>query len=252
MKVQYCSDLHLEFSENREFINKNPLIPVGEILLLAGDILPFALLNKPCDFFDYVSDNFKTTYWIPGNHEYYNYDYKKVAPPLNEKIRENVFLLNDQQIKINDVNFIFSTLWSHISERNMRNIEQSVSDFFVIKYNGSILSAIEFNEMHQSSLSFLSKTLSETKNEKKVVVTHHVPTKMNYPEQYRTSSINEAFVTELFDFITDSKANYWLYGHHHSNIPQFTIGETEMLTNQLGYVKYNEHRLFQRNVCFEI
>lgn len=96
MKVQYCSDLHLEFPENREFIKKNPLIPVADTLLLAGDILPLALLNKPCDFFDHVSDNFKQVYWIPGNHEYYNYDLKNVVLPLNEKIRENVILLNDQ------------------------------------------------------------------------------------------------------------------------------------------------------------
>jgi len=37
MKIQYCSDLHLEFWDNEFFLKHNPLIPCGEILLLAGD-----------------------------------------------------------------------------------------------------------------------------------------------------------------------------------------------------------------------
>jgi len=252
MRVQYCSDLHLEFPENRAFIKQNPLIPVGEILLLAGDILPFALINKPCEFFDYVSDNFEKVYWIPGNHEYYQYDMKDVPYPLNERIKANLFLVNNQSLKINEVNFIFSTLWSRISEQNRWKVQQSVSDFFVIKNHGSNLTALEFNELHKTCLAFIEATLNEYKEEKNVVVTHHVPTLLNYPEHYKKSSINEAFAVELFDFIDNSNVTNWIYGHHHTNTPPFSIGNTQMLTNQLGYVNHLENKLFQRDLCFDI
>ena len=38
MKIQFASDLHLEFAENASFIKHNPLKVAGDILILAGDI----------------------------------------------------------------------------------------------------------------------------------------------------------------------------------------------------------------------
>jgi hypothetical protein len=38
MKIQYASDLHLEFPSNSNYMKENPLKVTGEILILAGDI----------------------------------------------------------------------------------------------------------------------------------------------------------------------------------------------------------------------
>ena len=40
MKVQYASDLHLEFYDNSVYIARNPFKAVGDVLVLAGDTLP--------------------------------------------------------------------------------------------------------------------------------------------------------------------------------------------------------------------
>ena len=50
MTIQYCSDLHLEFTQNKKYLTKNLLKPKGEILLLAGDIVPFEVVNEHDDF----------------------------------------------------------------------------------------------------------------------------------------------------------------------------------------------------------
>ena len=119
-----------------------------------------------------------------------------------------------------------------------------MSDFHVIKYKGSPFSAEHYNQLHSESLAFLKQELHHNDTTKKVVVTHHVPTFLNYPEKYKGESLNEAFAVELFDLIEDSAVNYWIYGHSHFNTAVFDIGGTQLLTNQLGYVKYGEHILF--------
>ncbi|WP_321515373.1 hypothetical protein [Marinifilum fragile] len=62
MLIQYCSDLHLEFNANENFLIENPIEPVGDILILAGDIVPFAMLDQYMWFFEHLSSKFKHTY----------------------------------------------------------------------------------------------------------------------------------------------------------------------------------------------
>src|ERR1700733_1548310 len=155
MKIQYCSDLHLEFAANNQFLKKEPIIPSAEILLLAGDIVTFASLDRHTHFFDFLSENFLSVYWVPGNHEYYGSDISARVGSFCEKIRHNVFLLNNQMMMIGDVNFIFSILWSFISPINLLVIQQSISDFHHIRYNGGKITPNYFNQLHQNCKDFI-------------------------------------------------------------------------------------------------
>ena len=252
MKIQYCSDLHLEFPHNREFIKNNPIVPVGDILILAGDILPFQLIDQSSYFLDYIADNFEKTYWIPGNHEYYGSDINERSASFCESIRSNVFLINNQEVTIKDSNFIFSTLWSKIGESNRLIIENTLSDFSNIRDKNNKLGIEKFNELHQKSIDFIQSTLLKNKLEKNIIISHHIPTFLNYPEEHRQSKVNQGFATELLDLIHDSSIDYWIYGHHHTNIPEFEINGTKLITNQLGYVKYKKNKTYKNDVCFEI
>lgn len=252
MKIQYCSDLHLEFRENKNFLSEHPIEPTGEILLLAGDVVPFALMEKHNDFFDFISDHFQITYWLPGNHEYYHYDISKRSGTLDENIRTNVHLVNNITIEKDALRFIFSTLWSKINPDNHISIEKDLSDFHLIQYKEYRFSVDRYNELHKNCLQFITSELQLTGIGKTIVVTHHVPTFLNYPSQYKGSSLNEAFAVELSGLIKATSPEYWIYGHHHSNTPDFKIGKTQMLTNQLGYVKYAEQKGFRTDAIIEI
>ncbi|MEX1193309.1 MAG: metallophosphoesterase, partial [Brumimicrobium sp.] len=100
---------------NKRLLLENPIQPVGDILILAGDVIPFIEIEKHNDFFDYVSQNFKEVYWIPGNHEYYQYDISKRKGSFKIKVRPNVTLLNNSTIVIDNFKLIFSTLWTFVS-----------------------------------------------------------------------------------------------------------------------------------------
>lgn len=252
MKIQYCSDLHLEFSANREFLLKHPVKPMADVLVLAGDVMPFAHLERYQDFISYLSDHFETVFWIPGNHEYYKSDIQQRIGTFEEKIRENVILLNNTVKSFGDVQLLFSSLWSAISPENAVMIEKALYDFKLIRKGDRLFNTVDFTNLFSENFDFLKQAVSVDTQFKKVVVTHHVPTMLHYPAQYKGSVVNQAFATELSDFIQESEIAYWIYGHHHYNSPDFTIGNTKLLTNQLGYVQKKEHLGFKNGLILEL
>ena len=76
MKIQYMSDLHMEFQENSRYLKNNELPVTGDVLVLAGDI--FYLRDKVAPltkFWKWASENYRQVLIVPGNHEYYNDEY---------------------------------------------------------------------------------------------------------------------------------------------------------------------------------
>jgi hypothetical protein len=144
-----------------------------------------------------------------------------------------------------------------------------MNDFYQINFEGKLITPANYNLLHKEAVDFLKHSLLKetiliddkkesnnngikTHNMKSVVVTHHLPTLLNYPNKYKNDPIQEGFATELYDLIETSNAACWIYGHHHHNTPNFSIGNTQLITNQLGYVQYNEHNQFSRSAIFEI
>ena len=67
-----------------------------------------------------------------------------------------------------------------------------------------------------------------------------VPSKAVVAPQHQGSLLNSAFATEFGNYIADSRISVWIYGHSHTNIDT-TIGNTRIVSNQLGYVRCQEH-----------
>lgn len=252
MTFQYASDLHLEFPQNQAYLRAHPIVPMAEVLLLAGDVVPFKKIRAHQDFFDTLARQFKVVYWVPGNHEYYHAQLDRFPYSTKSAIRDNVWLVNNTVETIGSVRCVFSTLWSKITPANAFEIQNRLSDFHTIQVAGRPFSAAQYNALHEDSLHFLHDTLAHPHAGPTLVVTHHVPTYLHYPEQYKGDALNEAFATELFDFIADQGPDCWIFGHHHCNTPEFVIGNTRMLTNQLGYVGRGEEEGFSGGKTVEM
>lgn len=252
MVVQYCSDLHLEFKENAKWLNQHPIQPVGDVLLLAGDIVPFMEMDGQGRFFDFLAENFELTIWVPGNHEYYYADASERTGSFIEKVRENVLLVNNSTVRHKGVRFVCATLWTEIGPANQWQIQRAMSDFRLIRYNSKPFTTVEYNLLHAVSKTFIGNELAQNRDTPTVVLTHHIPTFMHYPEKYKGDVLNEAFAVELYDMIEVSGVKYWVYGHHHCKVADFVIGTTHLVNNQLGYVQRNEHREFDVGKTFNV
>ena len=247
MKIQFVSDLHLEFPQNRTWLAKHPLEVTGDILLIAGDT---AYLDVPdsgqdnysgYEFWDWASEHYEQVIVCFGNHEFYGYyDLATMPDGYSKQIRPNVHAYYNSVVHLGDTDIIVSTLWSHIEPYNAYITEHGVSDFHRIKYKGFRLSSDHFNSEHERCLRFVKQAVEESEAKTKIVLTHHVPTQLCTAAEFRDSSINGAFTVELGDYIADSGIDYWIYGHSHRNIDA-QIGKTKIISNQLGYVSHGEY-----------
>jgi predicted phosphohydrolase len=236
---------------NQKWIKKHPLQVKGDILLLGGDIMLLGQQEHHHYFLDFIAANYTATYWIPGNHEYYHGDINPNSCTLHKAIRDNVFLVNNITVPLgNNADLICSTLWSQLNPADGWHMMRALSDFKLIKNGSELLSIDTYNQLHAQAKQFIEQAVANSTAHYKIVLSHHVPTFMNYPQKHRGDVLNQAFATELHDFIATSGISHWLYGHIHTNTPDFMIAGTQLLTNQLGYVRYGENKHFDSGKTF--
>ena len=242
MKVQYVSDLHLEFYDNSVFLARGPLKVAGDVLVIAGDTLPLRDFDsyRQHRFFDWCADNYKETLLVPGNHEYYRDDISKYPDAWRLEIRQNVTMYENACVKVDDTDFILSTLWSRIPMSKWLTLKNGMSDFTLIQYDGKPLTATPYNELHERDLAFIKDAVSKSNAAHKVVVTHHVPSRLLVAKEFKGSSLECGFTVDLTDYIASSGIDLWVYGHSHRSI-ETVIGKTRMASNQVGYVAYGEY-----------
>ena len=245
MKLRYLSDLHLEFIKPNKiegFIKKIPS-GIDEICILAGDIGCPYQLNYDI-FMNFISKNFKKTFIISGNHEYYNKT--KTIQETNEFMKvyfqkfNNISFLNNNYEIYDNYCFIGTTLWSNITNPNYE-----INDVYKIPH----FDHIQYNKLHMLSVDFLEDALQ--KNENCIIITHHIPSETLIDIKYKTLTLlpyNQWFYCNM-DKLIETKRNKikcWIYGHTHtpSNV---IINEIPFLCNPIGYPKENKLLDFQKN-----
>jgi Icc-related predicted phosphoesterase len=131
MKIALCSDLHLEFGpiELQNTNNADVLILGGDICTVAdiieGSLDSFmagAKSKRIVDFFKNCSAQFPHVVYVMGNHEHYHGDFatsgNKIKSLLESNMLSNVYLLEKESKKIDDVTFVGGTLWTDMNNDN--------------------------------------------------------------------------------------------------------------------------------------
>lgn len=262
VRIQYASDLHLEFEPERiefEDILLNVHGKENVYLVLAGDIGTLTELPVLRRFLEYCSQNWHKVFYIPGNHEYYHYDFDEANAYLKSLCNEcNVIFALFDSYRISrkfsrDIVIIMTTLWSYIPEHNARVVESKLNDYKLISKNKRKITSRTVNEIHQDQRSRLQCAVSSLRKEahgniETIVFTHHSP----YPkgtsdptyENNNPADINNtncAFSSDCSDIMQEG-VSQWIYGHTHynpsfHNINTLKISGTIIRSNQRGYVE---------------
>lgn len=261
LKIQVVSDLHLEFGDI--FIDN---VGDTDVLVLAGDIcLAVDFSNRATkaraarytDFFKRASDNFKDVIYVMGNHEHYHFDYQETAAALREALTPfpNVHFLDNEVITIGDVTFIGGTLWTNFNNGDphaMMAAAWGMNDFVVVgngpdnsRARTKALQPADVMVDHKKMMQLIDET---TKNPGKyVVVGHHAPSSRSVDGRYRNSNLNDAYYSNLDEFIIDRPdIRLWCHGHMHGS-NDYEVGETRIFANARGYHLREENPNFDPN-----
>lgn len=248
MKFQIASDIHLEVLEIDKGFNPKDdetfrfiIEPQAPILILAGDITsPHAKCTIP--FLDWCSRNFKHTFWVMGNHEYYTSIVMKKEDILEKYYSlcpHNVHILNNETYQIDNTLFVGTTLWSNIPEQDDLEIQHRINDYRMI-YNadGRRICPAETRAEFQKNMNFLETTIEDNPDKQIVIISHHAP--LNRGTSYADfegEATNGAYATDIH-LKNDSNVRYWIYGHTHHNA-KIKRGNYTVISNQMGY--FAEH-----------
>jgi predicted phosphohydrolase len=240
MRIRYLSDLHTEFynllSLNRMLMRIRPSTQ-NEVCVCAGDIGNIAN-EKSRKLYEitinYLSKNFEKVFIINGNHEYYNSKGLTIEE-IDEQMASyfywpNVHWLNNSTYIYNGVNFIGTTLWTHVDE----GVPQINDTKCIPKLTRDV-----YNQHHQRCRAWLRSQVPLTG--KNVIITHHMPSPQLVAPKYAGCEINPWFYCNMEKFIENNKDHIacWIYGHTHQ-ASETHIHGVPMLCNPLGYPEENK------------
>ena len=238
MKIAVHSDLHTELS-----LCRLENLGAADLLVLAGDIgdsasLPlfFAALREQAPDLPVL--------YVLGNHDRYGFTYGGGLAEhraIAEKFA--VRLLEDEAVRIADVLFCGTTLWTDFrlggdAAASMAWAGETLPDYRHISCDdGTPLTPAVMVEWFGRACAFLETAFAQAgRVRKKVVISHFLPAKELLAEKYRRghgdllrSSYWASDLPQLY-----RQADVWIYGHSHDNIA-CTIAATDFLSNQRGY-----------------
>jgi hypothetical protein len=253
-RIQYVSDLHLEFYDKMAF----PLLvkPAARYLALAGDIgHPGTDLFK--SFIDYTARNWERVFLVAGNHEYYAkrrathwtqstpthmFEVQQIIKSVCSAYSNVTFLHHDNPsfyLPEANVAVIGTTLWSHIPDDFKIQAAGGMNDYNLIPFEeeGALrcLTPNDTNMIHAKERAMLESQINYwgAQNAQACVITHHMPSYSLISPRYEASPFNCCFSSHC-EGLMKPHVRAWIYGHTH-NAGTGIIKNSICAVNTRGY-----------------
>lgn len=252
MKIQYLSDIHLEYYD----LTKIPrilqqIVPQTNICVLAGDI-GYVYQKSYIAFLKGVATRFEHVFLIHGNHEYYQLKENKgksmeqilarTYQLLEEHQLHNIHFLYRSHYDIGKYRFIGSTLWSNIDKNKL------LTNDIEFIYENSIEN---MNQLHEEERTYIKEALIQAEEEQKevIMITHYLPSyQLNHPKYAKYVEHFHCFSSHSDDLIRHP-VKAWIFGHTHTIVEEELYG-VSCVANPIGYKGENQNVSFIK--CIDV
>lgn len=242
MKINYFSDIHLEFGELEKPDTD------ADIVIAAGDIGVFRQGAEWLKTFK------KPVVYVAGNHEFYGYEHTETLIEIREQCtNSNIYFLENEQLILNGIRFLGCTLWTDLfveGKKKAEKLDTKLNDFKRIKFLGEAFDPNQFSWLYQRSREWLETELAKPFEGKTIVVTHHAPTAWSWNDSPKALK-KLAYCNDLKSFIHEYDIAAWFHGHIHSPA-DYRIAGARILSNPRGYVGRRTVDSFDVNRTVEI
>ncbi|MGR9087739.1 MAG: metallophosphoesterase [Gammaproteobacteria bacterium] len=226
MRINYFSDLHLEFGALE--VPKND----ADIIIAAGDI---GICDQGVDWLKSLN---KPVIYVAGNHEFYSNEYRETLLLIREKcIGSNVHFLEHNRFDFQQIRFLGCTLWTDLHVEGPEKVDalsEALNDFRQIRFDGRLMGVDDYSRMFHRSREWLEKELARPFTGKTVVVTHHAPSQWSWNESPNALK-KLAYCNDLKPLMHEYDIAAWFHGHVHSRA-DYLIAGARILCNPRGYV----------------
>jgi predicted phosphodiesterase len=255
MKLWILSDLHLDVNRRHPLALPNPH-PEHDAVVIAGDICQG--IAEGVRFITGAGLNAKPVLYVAGNHELYGRDRhaELAAGRAVAAAVPNVHLLERDSVIIDGAEFAGCTLWTdyqyagaEIQQEAMHYAAQRLNDHRYIANGPRRWSPQHCLDEHRASRAWLAKKLRQRDQYRRVVVTHHAPSRLSVQPQYKDDLLTAAFASDLDDLV--GEAALWVHGHLHGP-SDYVLHGCRVVANPRGYLDQREDRNFDPALVVEV
>ncbi|MEQ8230336.1 MAG: metallophosphoesterase [Gammaproteobacteria bacterium] len=225
MKIQYFSDIHLEFGA------APPVAGEADVIIAAGDI------DVGAAGVGWLQQSGLPTIYVCGNHEYYGGEIGAVQDTIRDAAAgTNVHFLECATAVIGGARFLGATLWTDFAGADatlMQALAARMNDYVQVRCGLRLLTPQDVLGFHRRSRAWLAAELAREHPGPTVVVTHHAPLPASWHEA-PDAPLRAAYCSDLATLVDGHRIDAWIHGHVHAT-RDYRHGATRIACNPRGY-----------------